>query len=95
MARYEAGPSVLWIDGGRVEPGRVFEHDFSLAGPDGAHGPAREAALLAAGAVRRLDPVVEVAASVPPPQPVQTPPMAPTPPAPPPGARGVTADDHE
>lgn len=51
MAKYTVGPSV-W--NGHL-PGVVVEYDFSPAGPEGEHGPAREAALIAAGA---LTPVV-------------------------------------
>jgi len=52
MAKYTVGPCV-WNG---HQPGVVVEHDFSADGPDGDHGPEREAALIAAGA---LIPVVE------------------------------------
>jgi hypothetical protein len=34
-----------------IIPGDRFEHDFSQDGPEGPHGPAREGALLTAGAI--------------------------------------------
>lgn len=55
MAKYLSGPSTLWLTGRSdpVLPGTAFEHDFSVDGPEGEHGPDREAALLAAGALTR------------------------------------------
>lgn len=55
--RYVAGPSVLQLTGHAVpiQPGESFEHDFSATGPEGEHGPAREAALLAAGSIVKTD----------------------------------------
>ena len=55
---YLAGPSRLWLSGhlGPIEPGEAFEHDFSDEGADGQHGPSRERALIAAGAITRIDP---------------------------------------
>lgn len=47
MAKYLVGPSV-WNG---HQPGSTVEHDFSETGPEGEHGPAREAALIAAGAL--------------------------------------------
>lgn len=54
MGNYVAGPSVLRLTGrvGAVIPGEAFAHDFSRTGPEGGDGPAREAALLASGAIR-------------------------------------------
>ena len=52
MARYLVGPSPLTLTGAQLaQPGETVEHDFSINGPDGAHGPGREAALIAAGAL--------------------------------------------
>ena len=53
MAKYTVGPSTVHLTG-HDEPaaaGSVVDHDFSITGPDGEHGPAREAALIAAGAL--------------------------------------------
>lgn len=52
MASYLCGPSVLRLTGHTeaVQPGASFDHDFSVTGPEGEHGPAREAALIASGA---------------------------------------------
>lgn len=54
MGRYIAGDSVLRLTGGveAIQPGQSFEHDFSETGPEGEHGPAREAAMIASGAIR-------------------------------------------
>ena len=50
--RYLVGPSVLQLTGAEpAQPGATVDHDFSVDGPDGEHGPAREAALIAAGAL--------------------------------------------
>ena len=53
MAKYTVGPSTLNLTGHSepAQPGTIVEHDFSLTGPDGEHGPARETALIAAGAL--------------------------------------------
>ena len=53
MAKYTLGPSTLHLTGhpAAAAPGSVLDHDFSVTGPDGEHGPAREAALIAAGAL--------------------------------------------
>ena len=58
MASYTVGPSVVQLTGHAkaAQPGEKVEHDFSVTGPDGEHGPARETALIAAGA---LTPVSE------------------------------------
>lgn len=58
MAKYTVGPSTLHLIGHETPavPGETVDHDFSITGPDGEHGPAREAALIAAGA---LTPVVD------------------------------------
>lgn len=58
--RYTVGPSVLSLTGHDTpsQPGETVEHDFSPSGPDGEHGPAREQALITAGA---LTPVIEEA----------------------------------
>lgn len=55
MGTYRCGPSVLRLTGrvGAVIPGDFFEHDFSRTGPEGWDGPAREAALLAAGTITK------------------------------------------
>ena len=60
MGRYTVGPSTVHLTGHAQasQPGELVEHDFSIAGPDGEHGPAREAALITAGA---LTPVTEEA----------------------------------
>ena len=60
MGRYQVGPSALHLTGhtGATEPGGTVDHDFSIDGPDGEHGPAREAALIDAGA---LTPITETA----------------------------------
>ena len=60
MGKYTVGPSVVQLTGHEkpAKPGDTVEHDFSLTGPDGEHGPAREAAAIAAGA---LTPVTETA----------------------------------
>ena len=52
MGQYNVGPSTVQLKGHATpaQPGEVVEHDFSLTGPDGEHGPARETALIAAGA---------------------------------------------
>lgn len=47
MAKYTVGPSI-WHG---HAPGEVVEYDFSPSGPEGEHGPAREAMLIAAGAL--------------------------------------------
>lgn len=59
MATYVCGPSRLSLTGHAqaIQPGSTFEHDFSETGPEGIHGLAREAALLAGGALL-LPPVV-------------------------------------
>lgn len=51
--RYICGPSTLRLTGRNepIQPGETFDHDFSADGPDGEHGPAREAALIAAEAI--------------------------------------------
>ena len=50
--KYICGPSILSFPGGEpIQPGESFEHDFSVEGPHGEHGPAREAALIAAEAI--------------------------------------------
>ena len=53
MGQYVVGPSWVALTGHpfSVSPGSTVEHDFSIAGPDGEHGPAREAALIASGAL--------------------------------------------
>ena len=52
MKKYTVGPSHVQLTGGApAEPGAIVEHDFSVDGPDGEHGPGREAALIAAGAL--------------------------------------------
>lgn len=53
MATYLCGPSVLQLTGHAepVRPGSTFAHDFTIGGPEGEYGPAREAALIAAGAM--------------------------------------------
>ena len=59
MGKYlNCGTSVLRLRGHAepCQPGQAVEHDFSVDGPEGEHGPAREAALIAAGA---LQPVTE------------------------------------
>lgn len=59
MGKYISAPETTLRLTGRsepVNPGDTFEHDFSETGPEGEHGPAREAALLAAGAVTRAEP---------------------------------------
>ena len=59
MAKYlNCGTSALTLTGHTVpcRPGETVEHDFSLTGPDGEHGPSREAALIAAGALKPADP---------------------------------------
>lgn len=58
MGRYTVGPSTVHVTGIPSQPGDVIEHDFSINGPEGEHGPAREAALIAAGA---LTPITEEA----------------------------------
>jgi len=42
-----------------AKPGSVIEYDFSVTGPQGVHGPAREQAMIAAGAlnVTEADPL--------------------------------------
>lgn len=52
---YIAGPSRLQMTGAAdlIQPGQSFEHDFSADGPEGEHGPAREAAMIASGAISR------------------------------------------
>ncbi|MGE0450841.1 MAG: hypothetical protein AB7Q29_14805 [Vicinamibacterales bacterium] len=64
MKTYISGPSVLHLAGHPepIQPGSLFLHDFSAQGPDGEHGPAREAALLAGGAIA-LAGLVEAAAA--------------------------------
>lgn len=54
MGRYLCGPSVLRLAGhaAATRPGQIVEHDFSATGPEGEHGPAREAALLASRALQ-------------------------------------------
>lgn len=68
--KYICGPSILSFPGGEpIQPGDAFEHDFSIEGPEGEHGPAREAALIAAEAIAvapPLPPVVQVADVAPP-----------------------------
>lgn len=61
---YISGPSVLHLAGHPepIQPGSLFLHDFSAQGPEGEHGPAREAALLAGGAMAFAD-FVEAAAA--------------------------------
>lgn len=58
MGQYKVGPSRVHLNGHKdaCEPGCIVEHDFSITGPEGEHGPAREAAMVAAGA---LTPVTE------------------------------------
>ena len=58
MGHYKVGPSVLSLTGHDTpaQPGEAVEHDFSVAGPEGEHGPAREQALITAGA---LTPITE------------------------------------
>ena len=58
MGKYTVGPSRVLLTGHAesCEPGCTVEHDFSVNGPDGEHGPAREAAMIAAGA---LTPIAE------------------------------------
>lgn len=51
MKTYRVGPTPLVFAGRIAAPGASFTYDFSLEGPEGEHGPAREAALLAAGAL--------------------------------------------
>lgn len=54
MGRYVCGNSVLRLTGRTddpILPGTTFDYDFSAEGPEGVHGPAREAALVAAGAI--------------------------------------------
>lgn len=60
MRKYTVGPSTVHLTGHDTpaQPGEIVEHDFSPAGPDGEHGPGREAALIAAEA---LTPVTEEA----------------------------------
>jgi hypothetical protein len=57
MGQYIAGRSRLRLKGHAepVEPGQAFVHDFGPKGPEGIHGPAREAALLASGAITKAD----------------------------------------
>jgi hypothetical protein len=55
MAKYTAGPSRLSLGGQPIQPDQSFEHDFSVDGPEGEHGPGREAALLAAGAIVKVE----------------------------------------
>lgn len=58
MAKFTVGPSTVHLTGHATpaQPGETVDHDFSITGPDGEHGPSREAALIAAGA---LTPVVD------------------------------------
>lgn len=59
MAKYlNCGSSVLHLIGHKdqCQPGQSIEHDFSINGPEGEHGPSREAALIAAGALKLIDP---------------------------------------
>lgn len=60
MGRYTVGPCTLTLTGhdGACKEGDTVDHDFSINGPDGEHGPARETALIAAGA---LTPITEEA----------------------------------
>jgi len=53
MKTYIVGPSVVRLTGHTTSsaPGSRLEHDFGPDGPDGVHGAAREAALLACGAL--------------------------------------------
>lgn len=53
MGKYVVGPCVLSLTGHPMsaKEGDIVEHDFSVQGPDGVHGPARETALIAAGAL--------------------------------------------
>lgn len=57
MGKYTVGPCVLCLTGHEkpAKEGETVEHDFSINGPDGEHGPAREAALILAGAVTPVD----------------------------------------
>ena len=57
MGKYTVGPSTVHLTGHAkpAQPGETVEHDFSITGPEGEHGPAREAALIAAGAVTPVD----------------------------------------
>lgn len=59
MGQYRVGPSVTLRLLGHPTPsvsGDLVDHDFSATGPEGEHGPAREAALLATGALERVLP---------------------------------------
>lgn len=49
MNKYRSGPSRLVFTEQTVEPDTAFTRDFAA---DGEHGPACEAALLAAGAIK-------------------------------------------
>lgn len=60
MTKYRVGPSVLQLTGAEpAQPGATVDHDFSVDGPDGEHGPAREAALIAAGALTPIPAISE------------------------------------
>ncbi len=67
MSTYLVGPSVVRLTGHATasQPGSRVEHDFGLTGPDGEHGPAREAALLACGALKMVDPPEESSTNLP------------------------------
>lgn len=58
MGTYRVGPSRVRLTGHAAwaGPGEIVEHDFSLTGPDGEHGPGREAHLLACGALEVVVP---------------------------------------
>ena len=53
MGKYIVGPSTVHLRGHATPAkyGSEIEHDFSVDGPHGEHGPAQEAALIAAGAL--------------------------------------------
>lgn len=61
MGRYLVGPSTVRLTGHAraAEPGAIVEHDFSVDGPDGIHGPAQEAALVSAGALTPMTDAID------------------------------------
>ncbi len=65
---YRSGESALRLLGHAADvlPHTEFEHDFSVDGPEGEHGPAREAAMIASGAIAPVVP--EIAAAAPQPE---------------------------